>query len=67
MNDCQELRSHSLDNWTAEMTGFGATVGVRGRHARWLNSTGSRHPPGDNCKQIALQRGRGPESLPSIC
>jgi hypothetical protein len=27
---------------------------------------GSRHLPGDNCKQSALQRGRGPESLPSI-
>jgi hypothetical protein len=45
----------------------GASPPIRRVVSDRLQSAGSRHPPGDNCKQSALQRGRGPESLPSIC
>jgi hypothetical protein len=41
---------------------FAGTLG----NGRVAPVAGSRHPPGDNCKRSPLQRGRGPESLPSI-
>ena len=41
---------------------FAGTLG----NGRVAPVAGSRHPPGDNCKRSPPQRGRGPESLPSI-
>jgi hypothetical protein len=42
---------------------------LNGRHRVFrvrARRAGSRHPPGDNCKHSALQRGRNPDALPSI-